>query len=79
MMSKSYDIDPVLEEFPGRCGWQIFLYEGDDCVWDDFFATRGEAEEFGEDFLEGWFRDGFPSSLDHWRRERETRISYNVI
>lgn len=60
MSDRNYFIDPVLEEFPGRCGYHVFLCEGDDCVYDKFFATRGEAEEFGEDFVEGLFRDGFP-------------------
>lgn len=78
MSSRSYDIDPVLEEFPGRCGFQIFLFEGDDCVWEDFFATKEDAVDFGEDFLEGWFRDGFPTSHVEWHQERETRIPYDA-
>jgi len=61
-MHKSYIIDAVLEEFPGRCGWLLFCFEDDDCVWEQFFATKNEAEIFGEDWVNGLFREGFPIS-----------------
>lgn len=77
-MILSYFVDPVLEEFPGRCGYQIFCFEDDDCVWEQFFATKEDAEEFGRDYVAGYFADGFPANSVIWKQEREVRIPSDV-
>jgi len=61
-MKRSYFIDPVLDE-SGFYGYRIFCFEDDDCVWDEYFATQGDAEVFGEDYISGCFVDGFPGSV----------------
>lgn len=57
MRSKSYEIDPVLMEIPG-CDtptqlWHLFLFEDDDCIFDETYATQNEAKAVGESYLNG--------------------------
>jgi hypothetical protein len=47
-------------------------------VWEQFFATKEDAEEFGRDYVAGYFADGFPANSDIWKQEREVRISSDV-
>lgn len=56
MKTKSYDIDPVLEEVGGRCGFMVFLFEDDDCVWEQLMPTKDDAVELGENYLSGRFQ-----------------------
>lgn len=63
---RSYFVDAVLEEFPGRVGFQIYCFEGEDCVWEYLFPEKIDAEEFGSDFLSGKFSDGFPANMQAW-------------
>lgn len=49
----SYEIDAVLEEFPGTFGYRIYCFEDDDCIDTNFFATKSEAEEYGDAFISG--------------------------
>lgn len=59
-MNRSYFIDSVVEEFPSVWGWQIFCFEDDDCIWDQLFTSKEKAEEFGREFVNGDYADGFP-------------------
>lgn len=58
-MSRTFEIDAVLEEFPGHAGYKLYCFEDDDCVYDCLFPTRREAEYFGRRFVNGDFKDGF--------------------
>lgn len=49
-------VSPVLEEFPGRCGYQVDCYIDDEYKEGAFFATREEAQTWAEDWL-GRHRD----------------------
>jgi hypothetical protein len=71
-MILSYFVDPVLEEF------LVFCFEDDDCVWEQFFATKEDAEEFGRDYVAGYFADGFPANSVIWKQEREVRIPFDI-
>ena len=39
---RSYFVDAVLEEFPGRVGFQVYCFEGEDCVWEYLFPEKIE-------------------------------------
>lgn len=40
--------------------FEVLCYEGDDCIWEQVFETEDKANRFGERYLDGEFRDGFP-------------------
>lgn len=42
-----------------RGRYDLYCYEGDDCVWEDEFKTHDEAQAYADRFLNGEFKDGF--------------------
>jgi len=58
-MNRSYFVDSVVEQFSKGYGWQIFCFEDDDCIWDQLFTSKEKAEEFGKDYVNGVFSNGF--------------------
>lgn len=37
----------------------LYCYEGDDCIWEQTFASDDAAKAYGARFLDGEFKDGF--------------------
>ena len=57
-MVKSYDVAFELDE--NRAGWVLLCFEDDDCVHEQFFRDRADADLMGHRFLDGCYIKGFP-------------------
>lgn len=54
---RSFDIDLHISEH--GTGWMLYCFEGDDCIWEEFYRDRAKAEARGNKFLTGAFVEGF--------------------
>ena len=39
--------------------YELYCYEGDDCIWEQNFDTQQEAQAYGNRYLDGEFKKGF--------------------
>lgn len=56
---RTYDVDPIEQE-NGFSGFKLYCFEDDDCIWEAYFLNKFDAEDIGDQFIEGKFEDGFP-------------------
>ena len=54
---RAFEIDLHVTE--NAAGWMLLCFEGDDCIWEEFFRDRNKAERQGNKFLDGTFIHGF--------------------
>jgi hypothetical protein len=52
-MVKSYDVDFSVVD--NRVGFMLYCFEGDDCVWEQFFLDSDDAHDIGHRFLDGCY------------------------
>lgn len=52
-MVRSYEVDVYLSE--KWVGFILTCFEGDDCVYDEFFDNSEDAHEAGNRFLDGCY------------------------
>ena len=62
MSSRSYDIDVHIDS--EKVGFMLYCFEGDDCIFEQFFKDMSKAKKLGEKFLDGYFYSGFPIYLE---------------
>lgn len=58
MSSRSYDIDVHIDA--DKVGFMLYCFEGDDCIWEQFYSDSDRAKRQGEKFLDGCYYHGFP-------------------
>jgi len=44
--------------------YELFCYEGDDCIWEQVFDDEDSARRFGARYLDGEFKDGFEVAVE---------------
>lgn len=50
-MIRSYEVALCLEK--DRVGFNLYLFEDDDCIWEEYFTNKNNAEKRGEKYLDG--------------------------
>lgn len=60
-MVRSYEVDVFLDE--KWCGFILTCWEGEDCVWEQFYDDSSDAHADGNRFLDGCYVKGWPYEI----------------